>query len=69
MEQTRSLAEGLVAKLEEQAADDDGDGADPYEDPVGNGGGEDEDEEDEDEDSEDVRFGYFVYVPFNPDDT
>ena len=68
MEQTLSLAEGLVAKLEEQVAD--GDNADPEEEPAENGGGEEEDEEEEEEeeDSEDVRFNNFVRLSSNPDD-
>ena len=50
VEQTRSVTEGLIAKLEEQAADEvSGDGeAEPEE----NGGEEDEEEDD----SDDVRF-------------
>ena len=50
VEQTRSATEGLIAKLEEQAADEvNGDGeAEPEE----NGGEEDEEEDD----SDDVRF-------------
>ena len=50
VEQTRSVTEGLIAKLEEQAADEvNGDGeAEPEE-----NGGEDDEEED---DSDDVRF-------------
>ena len=50
VEQTRSVTEGLIAKLEEQAADEvNGDGeAEPEE----NGGEENEEEDD----SDDVRF-------------
>ncbi|KAI0706301.1 hypothetical protein C8T65DRAFT_652290 [Cerioporus squamosus] len=48
---TRSVSQGLVAKLEEQAADAaNGDGED--EEPAENGGDEDEDEDDSDEDVE-----------------
>ena len=48
LDTTRSVSEGLVAKLEQQAADaTDADGAD--EEPAENGGDEDEDEDDSDE--------------------
>ncbi|RPD64624.1 Fip1-domain-containing protein [Lentinus tigrinus ALCF2SS1-6] len=51
LDTTRSVSEGLVAKLEQQAADADEDGAE--EEPAENGGhDEDEDEDDSDEDVE-----------------
>lgn len=56
VEQTRSITEGLVAKLEEQAADGaNGGNPEPEEEPGENGDGEDEEDEDEEDDSEDVR--------------
>ena len=69
VEQTRSITEGLVAKLEEQAADaTDGDGGDPEE-PAENGDEEEEDEEDSEEERPSVTTttGRFGALSFDED--
>lgn len=62
LDQTRSVTEGLVAKLEEQAADS-ANGEDAEDEPVENGGEEEEDGEEED-DSEEVRS--MTIQPYSP---
>ncbi|KAI0800598.1 Fip1 motif-domain-containing protein [Fomes fomentarius] len=55
LDQTRSVTEGLVAKLEEQAADS-ANGEDAENEPVENGSEEEEDGEEEDDSEEDVEI-------------